>query len=183
MKALYLIRHGRTPANDAHLYCGSTDLSLSETGRQELSSLHYEIHPDRIFTSGMARTEETLKILFGDLPHRVEPDFREIAFGDFECKSYEDLKDDPAYQAWITGDNFQNVPPNGESGAQMTCRVLKALEPILKAPESTLILSHGGVIAAIMASLFPEEEKNLYQWQPKPGRGYAVSDGHYRPIP
>ena len=28
---IYLIRHGKTEANEKHLYCGSTDLSLSVT--------------------------------------------------------------------------------------------------------------------------------------------------------
>ena len=40
---IYLIRHGKTEANERHLYCGSTDLSLSDTGRAELQQLHYDI--------------------------------------------------------------------------------------------------------------------------------------------
>ena len=36
---LLLIRHGRTEANEKHLYCGSTDLELSDAGRDELESL------------------------------------------------------------------------------------------------------------------------------------------------
>lgn len=35
-------------------------------------------------------------------------------------------------------------------------------------------MTHGGVIAVIMAELFPEEGKNRYEWQPSPGGGYAV---------
>ena len=49
--------------------------------------------------------------------------------------------------------------------------------------ENTVIVTHGGVIAAIMASLFPEEGKNRYQWQPKPGEGYAITGGTYSAIP
>ena len=41
----------------------------------------------------------------------------------------------------------------------------------------------GGVIAAIMARLFPQEGKNRYEWQPRPGHGYAVTPDGYRPIP
>ena len=41
---LYLIRHGKTMANEKHLYCGSTNLPLSEKGIEELQNLHYEIH-------------------------------------------------------------------------------------------------------------------------------------------
>ena len=183
MSTLYLIRHGRTPANDAHLYCGSTDIGLSEAGMEELKTLSYSIAPERILTSGMKRTEQTLKILFGDLPHEICPDFREIDFGDFEMKSYEDLKEDPAYLAWITGDNDANVPPNGESGNQMTERVRRALAPLLHSETSTLVVTHGGVIAAAMEALFPEEGKNRYAWQPHPGHGYAIENGSYRPIP
>ena len=183
MSRLYLIRHGSTPANDRHLYCGSTDLSLSEEGRKELKTLHYDISPERILTSGMKRTEETLHILFGEVPHGVNREFREIDFGAFEMKGYEDLKEDPAYQAWITGDNDKNVPPGGESGQQMTERVLKALHEVLDQGEDTLIITHGGVIAAILSAFYPHEEKSRYQWQPKPGHGYVIDADGCREIP
>ena len=39
---IYLIRHGRTEANDNWLYCGSTDLSLSDRGREELQQIAEE---------------------------------------------------------------------------------------------------------------------------------------------
>ena len=42
---------------------------------------------------------------------------------------------------------------------------------------------NGGVIACIMAQLFPEENKNRYQWQPEPGHGYAVYETEYERIP
>ena len=63
-----LIRHGKTPANEAHLYCGSTDLSLSEAGIAELKGRHYDLSPHRFVISGMKRTEQTLAILFGSVP-------------------------------------------------------------------------------------------------------------------
>lgn len=178
--SIYLIRHGKTEANESRLYCGSTDLPLSERGAEELKSLSYSIQPERFLTSGMKRTEETLKILFGNVPFFVDTRFREVDFGSFEMKSYAQLKDEPAYQAWISGDNEANVPPNGESGAQMTCRVLEAFREM---PDGTALIAHGGVIAAIMASLFPEEGKHRYQWQPENGYGYEITGGTYRQIP
>ena len=39
---IYLIRHGKTLANERKLYCGSTDLSLSEQGREELNRIHLD---------------------------------------------------------------------------------------------------------------------------------------------
>lgn len=177
---IYLIRHGKTEANEKHLYCGSTDLPLSCAGRSELRDLRYDVKNVRFITSGMKRTDETLRMLFGDVPYESDPRFRESDFGVFEMHSYGELKETPEYQAWITGDNEANVPPEGESGRQMRQRVLAAFSEI---KEDTCIITHGGVIAAIMEHLFPGEHKNRYQWQPKNGCGYRVEGDGYAVIP
>lgn len=170
---VYLIRHGQTPANEQHLYCGSSDPELSEAGAEKL--VRHGPIPGAVFlTSGMRRTNQTLKLLFGDVPFTADSRFREVDFGCFEGQSYEQLKQDPDYQRWLTGDNERNVPPGGESGAQMTQRVLEAFRELRG---DTVLVTHGGVIAAIMAHLFPQEGKNRYQWQPRPGEGYVLHDG------
>jgi len=120
---IYLIRHGKTEANEKHLYCGNTDLPLSKAGKEDLQGVHYDIKNVRFLTSGMKRTNETLQILFGDIFYEVDPRFREVDFGIFEMQSYDELKDTPDYQAWLTGDNEANIPPEGESGVQMKTRV------------------------------------------------------------
>ena len=181
MNTLYLIRHGRTIANEQHLYCGSTDLPLSEAGAAELQSRHYHISGARFLTSGMLRTEQTLEILFGSVPHGQDTRFREVNFGIFEMKSYEMLKDTPDYQKWLAGDNEKNVPPEGESGQQMRCRILEGLKDLTG--QDTVLVCHGGVIAAIMEHLFPEEGKSRYQWQPEPGTGYKICGNIYSKIP
>ena len=178
--SLYLIRHGKTEANEKRLYCGRTDLPLSAAGAEELHRLAYEIPDARFLTSGMRRTDETLSILFGEVPYDTDPRFREMDFGSFEMHSYQQLKDTPAYQRWLTGDNEANRAPGGESGVQMKQRVLAAFSEIR---EDTVLIAHGGVIAAIMAHLFPEEEKSRYGWQPDFGCGYLVRNGGYEPIP
>lgn len=181
MSRLYLIRHGKTWANEQHLYCGSSDLPLSQKGREELKLLRYNISNVRFLTSGMKRTEETLHCLFGEVPYEAVPQFREIDFGVFELHSYEELKDDPAYQKWISGDHESNPTPGGESGVQVQQRVLGAL-PMLDG-QDTVLITHGGVIAIIMQRLFPEEGKSRYAWQPEPGYGYEIKDRQYHAIP
>jgi len=177
---IYLIRHGKTEANEKHLYCGSTDLPLSGAGKEELRSVHYDIKNVRFLTSGMKRTNETLRILFGDVPCEVDPRFREVDFGIFEMHSYEELKDTPEYQTWLTGDNDANIPPQGESGVQMKARVLNAFSEI---KEDTCIITHGGVIASIMEYLFSNEGKNRYEWQPKHSYGYIIRGNTYEELP
>ncbi len=187
---LILIRHGNTEASEKHLYCGSTDLPLSEAGRAALTERKAAGIPPvsvdglRVVTSGMKRCEETLLLLYGDVPHETDPAFREMDCGAFEMRSYEDMKNDPDYIAWITGDNEANVCPGGESGRIMTARVLAGLERLRADGRDTLLVTHGGVIAAIMAHLFPGEGKNRYEWQPKPGGGYEIlpDEGTYRAL-
>lgn len=180
---LYLIRHGKTEANERHCYCGSTDLSLTEGGIEELKKKDYKVPENcRFMTSGMKRTEETLFYLFGNVVHTKNDCFKEIDFGTFEMCSYEQLKDREDYQKWITGDNEKNIPPNGESGEQMRIRVMDGVKKLLEEDQDTVLISHGGVIASIMEQLFPEEGKNRYLWQPKPGSGYVIENGVYQEL-
>ena len=183
MGDIYLIRHGRTEANEKWLYCGATDLSLSEAGAETLKEIHYEVPKDCLYiTSGMKRTEQTLGILFGEVEHQIDERFKEVNFGIFEMKSYESLKEDAIYQAWISGDNEKNVPPEGESGEQMKKRVLEGLQTLQKETKSVVLVTHGGVIAAIMEHLFAAENKNRYEWQPRPGHGYLISKDKYQEL-
>ena len=180
MNRIILLRHGRTQANDQWLYCGSTDLPLSDSGRVQLEKLREscawpDIGAFRVYTSGMRRTEETLEVIFGDVAHCAEPGFREMDFGRFEMHSYEELCTDEEYRAWCDGDNEANVTPGGESGRQMTARVIEAFEKVKERGEDALIVCHGGPIAAVMAHLFPDTGKNRFQWQPKNGTGYMIT--------
>lgn len=176
---LYLIRHGITEGNERHLYYGSTDLPLAPAGISELNELR-ELWQStvtgspRFITSGMLRTRQTLEILFGDRQYSVMPDLREVDFGIFEMKTYEELKEVPEYIEWISGDNFSNIAPGGESGQMVKDRSVAAFEGILATDEDTVVVTHGGVISCLMDHLFHEEGKNFYEWQPKPGYGYVL---------
>ena len=175
---LYLIRHGMTAANEKRLYCGSTDVPLSENGAKLLQALKLSrAYPDpsgkRLISSGMLRCEQTLSILFGDAPHEAIKELSEIDFGAFELHSYEELKNDPDYLNWIT--DAASIPtPGGESGNMMKARVLGAFDKITARGEDAIIVTHGGVIAAFMERLFPGARANRYEWQPRHGEGFEV---------
>lgn len=177
---IYLLRHGKTEANLQRLYCGSTDLPLCETGLEELKMRKEQgIYPPPeglcFITSGMRRANETLKAIYGETAFTVCPALREMDFGRFEMKSYGQLKNDPDYQAWITGNNEENVPPGGESGMQMRARVLAGWSRLLREQEGDLLLVlHGGSIAAIVEALEPENKENRYQRQPDNGCGWHL---------
>ena len=174
-----LLRHGVTQANESWLYCGKTDLPLSEKGAADLREKRLRGgYPDvsefEVCTSGMLRAEQTLELLFGSVAHTAQPGLREVSFGKFEMHSYDELKEQPDYQAWITGDNEKNVPPGGESGQQMKMRVFECFDRLIESGKSLLIVAHGGPVAAIMARLFPNEARSRYEWQPRGGEGYEI---------
>lgn len=183
---LILLRHGRTIANERHQYLGSTDQPVTADSLELLMWKRREgCYPDpsgyKVYTSGMRRTEDTLRAVYGNLAHEILPGMREIDFGSFECRTYEELKDTEAYQAWLS--DFENTaPPSGESYREMKERVLKALRLLTEKDEDAILVTHGGPIAAIMMALFPEEGRNFYEWNPHHGEGFLVrlTDGKAR---
>ena len=174
---LVLLRHGRTEANELRLYCGSSDPSLSAEGMAMLSVPQVDVAGLVRITSGMRRTDETLKTLFRCAPDRIEPGLREIDFGEFEMMDYDRLKSVPAYREWIADETGDLAPPGGESANAFRNRVIRAANGIAR---DALIVTHGGVIAALMFHWFPEEKKNRWDWQPDFGRGYEVILGDER---
>ena len=180
-RQILLLRHGKTRANEEHLYCGSTDLPLCEAGRQYLQQRagKYGSGWQAFYTSGKERTGETLRLLFGGdaWEARIErPGLAEMDFGRFEGRSYEQLREEPEYQKWISGDNERNVCPGGESGERMRGRVIAEFDRILQSDPSQciVIVTHGGPIAAIMQELFPDQRRSRYEWQPACGEGYLL---------
>ncbi len=177
---IHFIRHGMTEANEKRLYCGQTDIPLSEYGREELFSLKQTVdYPssELFATSGLSRAEETLKIIYGDAVHTVLPELGEINFGDFEMKSHDLLVDNSDYQRWI-GDIDNECPPNGETKQQFVSRVQSGFIELLDICHSAsvteaVVVTHKGVIATLLEQLFPEKG-DFYHWQPKNGRGYSV---------
>jgi len=177
---LHLIRHGKTLANEQKLYYGFTDISVSQQGLQELAILKKDItYPvaDLHIVSGLMRTVQTANILFDSPSLEIITDLREMNFGDFEMRSYEELKSVPAYQDWISN-IAKAAPPRGERQDTFLKRITRGLLEIehlckSKSASSAVIITHGGVIATIMALYFPGH-KNFYQWQPEFGRGYTL---------
>ncbi|GAB6169532.1 hypothetical protein JCM1393_19920 [Clostridium carnis] len=178
---LYLIRHGMTKCNEKKLYCGHSDVSLSENGIIALKKIKKDIlikECERYFTSGFKRTNETLEILFKKLEYKVIAGFSEYNFGDFEMKSYNDLKEDKAYINWIM-DNVGDVKcPNGESKAEYRKRVEDTFNSFIEKlykdnVNSALLVTHGGTIGTIL-EIFYDNSKNYYDYQPKCGCGYKL---------
>ena len=211
---IYLIRHGTTLANEKRLYCGQTDIPLTENGvssilelKSELKSklkpelkpelksdlkpelksglinqVKYPQNADMYFTTGLIRTEQTLDLIYGPVHREALPKLAEYNFGSFEMKSHEELNNSPEfredYQNWITDESGHTPCPGGESKKQFLARILAGYDELLKKSRSqgaevVVLICHGGVIAYLMDHMFPNE-RNFYEWQPKPGHGHMI---------
>lgn len=179
---IYLIRHGKTEANEKHLYCGKSDIHLSENGIRELNDIKNTIkYPEcnSFFASGAKRANETLEIIYSKKAYDEINEFWEYDFGDFEMKSYDMLKENKEYINWITDKDGQVSCPNGESKIQYRERIKEAfnkfIEKCYKEDISTAVLvCHGGTIGTIL-EIFYNSSKSFYEYQPLCGRGYALT--------
>ena len=168
---IYLYRHGMTPGNMKHQFIGWTDQHLAPEGVAELSKLPAE--PKVVYVSPMLRCKETAGILFPNAKQIVVPGFKEINFGEFEEKSFEELSGVEKFQAWADSDQ-EDVIPGGEIKKDFTARVLKAFWETI-APLDTdevYTVTHGGTIMAILEAL-SDPHGDYFSWMSKNGHGWA----------
>lgn len=164
-----LIRHGATLSNEQHRYLGNTmDEGLSEAGRAQLSAKRKEVEGYQdflLFCGPMLRCRQTADILFPGKKYVMIPEWTEICFGEFEGKNYEELKDNPAYQAWL--ESGGRIPfPKGESREAFIERSLKGYERMRQylnehkeqtggdMPLGVAAVVHGGTIMALASTLW-----------------------------
>ncbi|MDQ0163094.1 histidine phosphatase family protein [Bacillus alveayuensis] len=156
------IRHGLTRENQEKRYIGWSNPSLSEQGIRELKSKVYPKSPDRLFSSDLNRCIETANIIYPHLKPILLKELREMNFGDFEGKTFEDLRDDIQYEQWLN-DPFQIPPPNGESYASFKKRIHNGWSRILEAFQDPSIkqivcVAHGGSIRELFTQFGPSDQ-------------------------
>lgn len=180
---IHLIRHGLTRANLEGLYCGVTDLPLCPEGTAELTHLAATYsYPfvDVVYCSPLLRARQTAEILFPGCALELVDSLREISFGIYEGRALAELKNDDAFQKWVSFGS-SHVPPGAEPHDVFARRCVEGFVGLVedmmrRGLPSAAVVTHAGVIAQILAALaYPK--KSVYDWQSIPGCGYtAVAD-------
>ncbi|MEG0471941.1 MAG: histidine phosphatase family protein [Solibacillus sp.] len=142
---VHLIRHEKTQANVERKYIGWTD----EPILQEVSA-QLPIEPTIIYGSDLLRCQQTAASYFPNAEYIGIKQLRESYFGDFEMHTYEQLKNEPIYRAWID-DPFEVTPPNGESFLAFEQRVLQAFQQQIQQTGTYTFVVHGGVIRILLS--------------------------------
>lgn len=174
-----LFRHGLTVENERKAYIGWTDSPLSEKGKNKLQqTCRVHVTSERIFSSPLRRCIETAEILFPQ--HQVVKidELKEMHFGAWEGKTYNELQYRTAYRNWLT-DIFSQPIEAGETYQQFSERIEVGLQKVLEKVNHeelnrVAIITHGGVIRHILHSLFPNE-KSFFEWDIPYGAGYELT--------
>ena len=160
---IYLLRHGQTEENRRGSYYGNLDISLNETGISQgnkASTFFNDIKLDRVYVSDKKRTSEMVELVLGQAQIEVIQDNRinETNFGDFEGKTYEEIKRFYPEECKCWQNNWMEfIPPGGESYIQLCERVKSFIEDIKKLEcDNILICSHSGVIRAVYCYVMNE---------------------------
>lgn len=174
---LILLRHGRTGLSGR--YVGSTDVPLSEEGRRQIMGLRPAFAAmgiDSLMTSPMRRCTESLDLLELDLPRRLDHDLREIDFGRWEGRTFAEIEgmDPELVRQWMQGGHEFRFP-QGEGMAEFAARIEALRNRLLAMDDQTLLLvTHGGVIRALICALLGLPLKNYLLFQ--------AAKGHYSTI-
>ena len=153
------IRHGETDFNRARLYFGHLDPDLNETGIEQLRKAKIlfekrEKMPDVVFSSDLKRCSQSMEIL--EIDEEIEKilteDLREINFGIFEGKTYEEIKNKYPEKVEKMKDDWRNFKADkGESINEMMLRVAEKMNEIINQyrNKKILVVAHAGVIQAL----------------------------------
>lgn len=160
---LVVVRHGVTSWNLERRYQGQRDIPLLlPDAVPDMDRLRDQLVGevfDAVHCSDLLRCRQTLAHV---LPGReastaFDARLRELDFGDYEGRTWDELKDDPRYCAWVDSAGKQS-PPGGESADALWGRLEDWLESVLaRAAEHghrrVLAVSHGGVIRELRRRL------------------------------
>ncbi len=155
----HLLRHGRTEHTPERRYSGRNDLPLSATGRAEAEAAAgraEELGIDAVVASPLRRTRETAEIVATalGLPVLLDGNLVELDFGELEGLTAEEarLRHPLAARRFAADVNVR--APGGESVADVSARVARARERILRehAGRTVLVVSHVTPIKLLLAA-------------------------------
>ena len=168
------MRHGDVGEEYCGRYIGSSNVPLSAAGVHRVEGMA-DLFPrgDSLLClcSPLRRCRETAGVVsrVTGLDFAVDPDLREVDFGDWEGKTFAEISEAfPAeVERWSAFDGF--AFPGGESVAHFLARVRRAAGRMAKVREdAVLACTHGGVIRSLICHFLGIPPKNYLLFAVKP---------------
>jgi alpha-ribazole phosphatase len=173
MMRLILVRHGETFYNAQSRLTGQSDVPLNSLGERQAAALGESLateHLDVIVTSDLERTRVTASAIasYHGLPIQEDIDLRELAFGEWEGYTYDEvLARDANLAALWRVDPSKYAPPGGETVAQLRDRCARALKRWqTHYPEASVLwVTHGGLIGVLLCHVLGIDLKRRWQFR------------------
>jgi len=171
---ILLVRHGESVWNGERRIQGHRDPPLSERGRRQADLLVARLAPHggpavaAVYTSPLRRAAETAERIAEvyRLPLVRDPDLREMSLGDWEGMTVPEIQATfpSAYERWLE-DPLAAPAPNGEPLPAFAARTAGALARMQAAHpgRDLLVVSHGGVIKALLCAVLGLEVRYLFR--------------------
>ncbi len=145
---LFLIRHTSVAVKGGICY-GQSDVGVADSFEEEKKRVaaHIEnIQFDEIYSSPLTRCKLLAEGLFEQKEIVFDERLKELNFGDWELKTWDDIYAEPKGKVWM--DNFLTLPTlNGESYPEMVKRIALFFQELKKGKlESVVVVTHAGVI-------------------------------------
>ena len=138
---LYFIRHGETKWSLSGQHTGTTDIPLTEHGRDEARSLLpwlQKIPFTGVLTSPRQRAQTTCELAGLGMMAELEPDLSEWDYGDYEGLRSDEIREQRP--GWTV---FRDGCPNGETPAFISNRADRLITRLLTMEGNVVLFSHG----------------------------------------
>lgn len=173
---LLLVRHGSTGESYRRRYVGSTDVPLDGNGRRQAAALAALVggrRPGKCYSSPLQRAMETAEAIVSPLELSVEvlPELREIDFGQWEGRTFEEIQESGPQDVNRWADLAPDFGfPGGESIRDFLSRVSGAVERMVgDEADAVVAVTHGGVIRAAICRLLGLDHRHYLAFDVRQG--------------
>ena len=173
---LILVRHAETESNVLQVWHGALDAPLTARGRIQvaataarMAALNRRFPADVFYVSPLPRAQRTAAAIADAIGMQplVEPGLREFDLGDWEGRTFQDLREtEDLWGRWAEDATF--APPSGESPASFHVRVMQAMEVLVARHrgQTVLLVSHGAFLSNALASWLGDGPQDWKRWDP-----------------
>lgn len=161
---LTLVRHTRLNIGTGICY-GQTDVDVSKHFADESAQLNNKLNDygfDAVYASPLQRCAKLAQALNkGDIQYDAR--LKELHFGDWEMQAWDSIPRD-YFDEWAQ--NYGHMaPPNGETFAELQARGVDFIQTLQTqhAHEHALVVTHGGMIRAIIGHILNMPLKGLFR--------------------
>lgn len=165
MKEIWLVRHGETAWSLSGAHTGSSDIELTERGRQQATAIGDALRGHQfelVLTSPLIRARETCRLAGFEQAALIDPNLVEWQYGDFEGRTTNEIREVyPGWSIWNDG------VVNGESIDEVARRAEAVIQRSTTVEGDVVLFAHGHLLRILAA--------RWLELPPRDGRLFALN--------